>query len=102
MPRKLSLWPEIDSTKSLVHKWPKWITGQFMAISPDGARYNESSKAQQVLDPETEVEVLVMAYHSYVQVQFLWAISGWIVGFRGSLRFSFGSPKLLGLCANRG
>lgn len=27
-----------------------------------------SAEAQQVLDPETEVEVLVMAYHSYVQV----------------------------------
>ena len=31
----------------------------------------KTSEAQQVLDPETEVEVLVMAYHSYVQVRCL-------------------------------
>ena len=32
------------------------------------ARSGLLREAQQVLDPETEVEVLVMAYHSYVQV----------------------------------
>lgn len=34
-------------------------------------RTQRISEAQQVLDPETEVEVLVMAYHSYVQVRCL-------------------------------